>query len=452
MKSFIPFLIMTLLVVGCSSPTSSTSTASTAKALTTFSFAGLTPAVTGTVTESTHTVALAVPYGTVVTALVATFTTTGASVKVGTTSQVSATTANNFTSPVTYTVTAADGSSQVYVVTVTVVVSAVSLSGIVTTLAGSGAAGAINATGTSASFSGPLGVATDGTNVYVADVTNNLIRKIVISTGAVTTLAGSVAGGSLNATGTAASFNSPTGVATDGTNVYVADSGNNMIRQIVISTGVVTTLAGSVAGGSFNATGTAASFSMPYGVATDGTNVYVADSNNNLIRKIVISTGVVTTLAGSLNYGSTNATGTAARFDFPVGLATDGTKLFVADAANNLIRQIVIGTGAVTTLAGSGTAGSLNATGTAASFNCPTGVATDGANLYVADQSNKLLREIVISTGVVTTLAGSGTAGSLNATGTAASFSRPYGVAMNANVPSQLFVADETNNLIREIQ
>ena len=349
MKSFIPFLLMTLLVVGCSSPTSSTPaasattpTASTAKALTAFSFAGLSPVVTGTVTESTHTVAVTVPYGTALTALVATFTTTGASVKVGTTSQVSATTANNFTSPVTYTVTAADGSTQAY--TVTVVVSAVSLSGI------------------------------------------------------------------------------------------------------------VTTLAGSVAGGSFNATGTAASFSSPTGVATDGTNVYVADSSNNLIRKIVISTGVVTTLAGSLNSGSTNATGTAASFDFPVGLATDGTKLFVADGTNTLIRQIVIGTGAVTTLAGSGTAGSLNATGTAASFNGPTGVATDGANLYVADQGNKLLRKIVISTGVVTTLAGSGTAGSLNATGTAASFSRPYGVAMNANVPSQLFVADQTNNLIREIQ
>jgi hypothetical protein len=374
MKSFIPFLLMTLLVVGCSSPTSSTPaasattpTASTAKALTAFSFAGLSPVVTGTVTESTHTVAVTVPYGTALTALVATFTTTGASVKVGTTSQVSATTANNFTSPVTYTVTAADGSTQAY--TVTVVVSAVSLSGIVTTLAGSVAGGSFNATGTAASFSSPTGVATDGTNVYVADFTNNLIRKIVISTGAVTTLAGSVAGGSTNATGTAASFYRPYGVATDGTNVYVADTGNNMIRQIVISTGVVTTLAGSVAGGSFNATGTAASFSSPTGVATDGTNVYVADSSNNLIRKIVISTGVVTTLAGSLNSGSTNATGTAASFDFPVGLATDGTKLFVADGTNNLIRQIVIGTGAVTTLAGSGTAGSLNATGTAASFN-----------------------------------------------------------------------------------
>ncbi|SVE33009.1 uncharacterized protein METZ01_LOCUS485863, partial [marine metagenome] len=133
----------------------------------------------------------------------------------------------------------------------------------------------------------------------VADYLNHTIRKIVISTGAVTTLAGSTSSGSTDATGTAARFNRPLGITTDGTNLYVADSYNHKIRKIVISTGVVTTLAGSTSHGSTNATGTSAKFYFPRGITTDGTNLYVADSSNNRIRKIVLSTGVVTTLAGS---------------------------------------------------------------------------------------------------------------------------------------------------------
>ncbi len=124
---------------------------------------------------------------------------------------------------------------------------------------------------------------------------------------AVTTLAGSSLG-STDATGTSASFNGPIGITTDGTNLYVADR-NHRIRKIVISTGVVTTLAGS-SEGSTDATGTSASFNNPNGITTDGTNLYVAEQSNHRIRKIVISTGVVTTLAGSSS-GSTDATGTS---------------------------------------------------------------------------------------------------------------------------------------------
>jgi sugar lactone lactonase YvrE len=169
---------------------------------------------------------------------------------------------------------------------------------------------------------------------------NNMIRKIVISTGAVTTLAGSTNYGASDGTGAAASFSYPNGVATDGTNVYVADSRNNMIRKIVISTGAATTLAGSITEGSSDGIGTAASFYHPFGVATDGTNVYVADSANNMIRKIVISTGVVTTLAGSTTHGSSDGTGSAASFYSPEGVATDGTNLYVADTTNHMIREI----------------------------------------------------------------------------------------------------------------
>ena len=120
----------------------------------------------------------------------------------------------------------------------------------------------------------------------MADTSNNLIRQIVISTGVVTTVAGTGSSGSANGTGTSASFNNPGGITTDGTNLYVADQSNHLIRKIVISTGAVTTVAGTGSSGSANGTGTSASFSYPHGITTDGTNLYVADSNNHRIRKI----------------------------------------------------------------------------------------------------------------------------------------------------------------------
>ena len=156
----------------------------------------------------------------------------------------------------------------------------------------------------------------------------------------VTTLAGTVDNGSANGTGTSASFNYPSGITTDGTNLYVADSSNHLIRKIVISTGAVTTLAGTGSSGSANGTGTSASFNSPYGITTDGTNLYVADYGNHLIRKIVISTGVVTTVAGTGSSGSANGTGTSASFYYPVPITTDGTNLYVGDYGNSVIRQI----------------------------------------------------------------------------------------------------------------
>jgi hypothetical protein len=270
-----------------------------------------------------------------------------------------------------------------------------SLSTAVTTQAGTGSSGSANGTGTSASFNQPVGITTDGTNLYVADSMNNLIRKIVISTGVVTTVAGTGSNGSAdNTTGTSASFNYPSGITTDGTNLYVADSSNHLIRKIVISTGAVTTVAGTGSTGSANGTGTSASFNYPYGITTDGTNLYVADLSNHLIRKIVISTGAVTTLAGTGSSGSANGTGTSASFSTPSGITTDGTNLYVGDSGNNLIRQIVISTGVVTTVAGTGSRGSANGTGTSASFYYPGGITTDGTNLYVADTFNDLIRKI----------------------------------------------------------
>ena len=211
---------------------------------------------------------------------------------------------------------------------------------------------------------------------------------------AVTTLAGTGSYGSTNGTGTSASFYSPVGITTDGTNLYVADTDNHLIRQIVISTGVVTTVAGTGSSGSANGTGTSASFNKPYGITTDGTNLYVADRNNHLIRQIVISTGAVTTVAGTGSDGAVNGTGTSASFYNPYGITTDGTNLYVAGYGNHLIRQIVISTGVVTTVAGTGSSGSVNGTGTSASFYDPTGITTDGTNLYLTETGNYLIRQI----------------------------------------------------------
>ncbi|MDP6770717.1 MAG: Ig-like domain-containing protein, partial [Anaerolineales bacterium] len=185
--------------------------------------------------------------------------------------------------------------------------------GVVTTLAGSGSHGSTDGTGTAASFSYPQGVAVDfNSNVYVADQSNNLIRKITPA-GVVTTLAGSGSEGSTNGTGTAASFDNPVGVAVDGSgNVYVADLSNNLIRKITPA-GVVTTLAGDAGNnGSTNGTGTAALFYYPAGLAVDFSgNVYVADQYNHLIRKIATALPSGSTYGGSpllLNFTTSKPT------------------------------------------------------------------------------------------------------------------------------------------------
>ncbi|MDC7123930.1 MAG: hypothetical protein PQJ46_00085 [Spirochaetales bacterium] len=346
-----------------------------------------------------------------------------------------------------------DGNTVTKTISVTVKCTALILSGEVTTLAGSTKAGSADGTGTDARFKNPIGIATDGTNLYVTDYSNYMIRKIGISSGVVTTIAGSTTAGSTDGTGTDASFRGPTGAVIDGNNLYVSDCQGCNVRKIVLSSTEVTTYAGSTewSSGYTDGTGTEARFSYPLDITTDGTNLYVSDSESdkyNMIRKIVISTGEVTTLAGSDEAGSVNGTGTDARFDSPWGITTDGTNLYVSDSANNMIRKIVISSGVVTTLAGSTEPGSADGIGTDARFHSPWEITTDGTNLYVADCDNNMIRKIVISSGVVTTLAGSTTAGSADGTGTAASFHSPCGITTDG---TSLYVADYDNNMIRKI-
>ena len=315
-------------------------------------------------------------------------------------------------------------------------------------VAGSGTAGAANGTGTAATFNGPFGIAAgaDG-NLYVADLGNNLIRKIAART-VVTTLAGRAdSAGYADGQDTMAFFNQPFGVAADAAgNVFVADAGNNRIRKVTPG-GLVSTFAGTGTAGQSDGADTA-TFNFPESVAIDHSgNLYVADYNNNLVRKISPA-GVVSTLAGSGAEGADDGAGTKASFNSPGSLAVDAAgNVYVTDNANNLIRKITPD-GTVSTLAGSGSSGAANGKGAQASFNSPFGIAVDAAgNIFVADAGNNLVRKITPD-GTVSTFAG-GNKGAANGNGSAATFNIPAGLAIDA--AGNVYVADEGNNLIRMI-
>lgn len=279
--------------------------------------------------------------------------------------------------------------------------------GLVTPLAGStGSTGSTNGTGSAARFYFPCGVTVDSAGtIYVGDTINCLLRKIT-NDGIVTTLAGGLPpfGGDfsgINGTGAAVRFNTTRGVATDsGGNIYLAEEGAHTIRRIT-SGGTTVTLAGlDREPGLVDGTGSAARFNNLCDVAVDGAgNIYVADTANHTIRKIT-SGGVVTTLAGlGGGYsGSADGTGSAARFNYPSSVAVDSAgNLYVADSGNHTIRKIT-SAGVVTTLGGTpGVAGSADGTGSAAQFNWPMGVKVDSAgNLYVADSGNHTIRRGVV--------------------------------------------------------
>ncbi len=321
----------------------------------------------------------------------------------------------------------------------------------ISTYAGTaGFPGATDATGTAARFNSPAAVAVDlAGNLYIADSSNHVIRKIS-SGGVVTTLAGSPGlSGSTDGVGTAARFNAPAGIAVNSVGtVYVADTFNHTIR-VISSGGAVTTLAGSAGiSGTADAQGTGARFTYPSGVAIDSSGViYVADSSNHTIRRIQTD-GSVSVLAGAPGQrGAVNDTGTNARFAFPNGVAVDiSGNVYVADSFNHCIRKITP-FGGVSTLAGSfGIGGS---TDVPALFNQPSGVAVDTAgNVYVADTFNQLIRKITPA-GAVTTQAGSPSIqGSADGIGNAARFNQPYGIAVDA-AGTNIFVADTRNHTIR---
>ena len=312
--------------------------------------------------------------------------------------------------------------------------------------------GSTDEVGMDARFKEPHGITTDGTNLFVADEYNHAVRKIVISTAAVTTIAGTaLSAGSTDGPGSSARFFNPRGITTDGTRLYIADYMNNTIRAIVISTGVVSTLAGSPGTqGTEDGLGSAARFNGPIAVTTDGANLYVSD-NNSTIRKIVIATGAVSTIAGTAGImGTADGIGAAARFYSPYGITTDGTYLYVVDRGNATIRKIVIATGEVTTIAGvAGNHESVDGIGTGALFFDPFGITSDGTSLYITDWADHIIRKINISTGKVTTIAGqAGIAGYADGNGPEARFYGPQDVTTDGQ---SLYVVNTEGSTIRKI-
>lgn len=302
------------------------------------------------------------------------------------------------------------------------------------------------------SFTSPVGIVVDTAGTaYVSDSDDQTIWK-VSPTNLKTLLAGSPGlKGSSDGQGSLARFNTPGSLALDASgNLLVADTGNHTIRRIVLADGTVSTLAGTAGQpGTADGVGALARFNAPNGLAVTGTGaIYVADSQNHTIR-LLATDGTVTTFAGTAGHpGQLDGDKAAALFNQPNGLALapNGT-LYVADYGNSCIRAIA-SSGAVSLLAGQyATHGFTNGTGSGATFYLPVGLTLDTAgNLYVAEAGNHAIRQVTAA-GVVTSPAGSGSAGNADSSGSSALFFRPCGVAI---MPSgSLLVADTDNQILR---
>lgn len=343
----------------------------------------------------------------------------------------------------------------------------ISLGTMASTMALAGAAGVTGAEDGGfavARFNTPSAVVGGGgSTVFVADRQNHVVRALDLNANSVSTSAGLAPHpGTEDGVGFLARFNGPLGVGSDEQgNLYIADSGNHTIRKINQATSSVRTLAGTATqSGSVGGIGAAARFFSPWAVVGDGAgSLYISDTANHAIRKLDLATGAVSTLAGNLTDtvatpGSSDGDGTAASFNLPVGLAYDGQgSLFVADSANNTLRQIAVASGRVTTVAGmAGTADNVvNAAGNTARFSSPYGVACDRkGNVYVSDLTGHVIRKVVVATRTVSTLAGTaGQPGLVNGSGTATRFFNPQGISID--LAGFLYVADSTNHAVRRI-
>jgi hypothetical protein len=317
----------------------------------------------------------------------------------------------------------------------------------VSTFAGSGLPTSLDGPAASASFHWPAGIAIAGANkVYVTDYKGHRVR--VVEGGKVTTLAGDGMPGYVDGNAATARFQLPVGVAVNASGVvFVADYANHRIRKI--AGGIVSTYAGA-SDGFIDGPCLTALFSSPLGLAIDGKDqVLVADMVNNKIRMIDGST--VSTIAGDGAQGMINGLALSARFKNPSGVLTSIPGLpgavLVADQQNHVIRQIH--SGVVSTFAGMGVAGDLDGSTSSAKLNFPYDVAADGkGTIYVVDRFNHKIK--MIAGGLVTTLAGDGTAGFLDGPATSAKFNFPSYLAVDA--AGRILVTDTSNNRVRIIE
>lgn len=310
--------------------------------------------------------------------------------------------------------------------------------------------------GTSASLNRPKGISLNGGAVYIADYGNNRIRKMVISTGVISTVAGNGTSGFLGdgAAATSARLNHPSGIYTDASgNLYIADSDNNRIRKVLAS-GIISTIAGNSMGYSGDGgAATSAQLWNPTGLHVNSSgDVFIADANNNRIRKITASTGIISTIAGGGSSLGDGGLATNAQLSNPVGVWVDVSgNVYIADLGNYRVRKITASTGIITTIAGDGTANFSNdgvlATSTAID---PSGISADvSGNIYIVSTGGSRIRKITVSTGIINTIAGNGTLG----------FSGDGGVAKNAQINTNgsgiwalngdVLIPDTENNRIR---
>ena len=311
----------------------------------------------------------------------------------------------------------------------------------VTTLAGAfGVVGGTDGVGAMASFNSPSGLSVTAGALWLTDTENHTLRKMDLASAAVSTVAGVYGSpGTTDAVGAAALFREPEGLvlASDG-NFYIGDTDNNTIRKMSPSTLAVSTVAGTAGiTGTTDDIGAAARFTKPKGLTADGAgNVYIIDSSNQTLRKMVLANYAVSTLA-TFN-------------TLPAALAIDGTDVIVSLGDHTIVRVASVG-GAVTLLAGTSNAsGFVDGVGAAARFTRPAGLYNDGAgSLYVADGGNYALRKIALATGTVSTFAGASSIGSSDGVGAAAHFWAPQGMVADAS--GSLYVADTNNDTIRKV-
>lgn len=328
------------------------------------------------------------------------------------------------------------------------------LTGEVSTFAGNpGTPGLNDGIGKSARFKAPEGIETDGIYLYVTDTQNHTIRKVEISTGNVITLAGMRGqSGYTDGAGQMATFSGPAAVTLLGVYLYVADTDNHIIRRVHKDTGYTETIAGAPElMGSSDGIGFGAMFNYPLGIANDGEYVYIADTYNQTIRRLDPRTGIVETLAGlayiaGYNDGSFND----AKFYYPHGLCVNNGVLYVADYSNEVIRTLDLQNKSVGTLTGiPNNSGSNDGPYDVAKFNSPSDLVIIGDDIYVAEAGNSKIRKIDINTGAATTLAGKATnQGIADGIGEDSSFYTPGGIIKDGNT---LYVADTYNNTIRMI-
>lgn len=326
----------------------------------------------------------------------------------------------------------------------------IGLQGIVTTFAGSGATGSVDGQGTSATFNWPraLIVAPNG-DVFVADSTNRTIRKIT-ATGWVSTFAGNGSLGTADGLGTAASFNYPLALSLDpGGNLYLADYNANLIRKIAPN-GMVSTIAGNGSVGTADGPGLMASFNGPAGVLmTASGDLLVSDRENNRIR-LINSSGQVSTWAGNGTGAVVDGPRLTASLFKPSEMVQDSAgNVYIAEYSGQCIRKITPD-GMVSVLAGSAPFGFVDGPGSMAKFHSPHSLTIDAhGNLYVADRENHVIRK-VYPDGTVATLAGSRGTGFADGTANQAMFYQPFSISIDSQ--GRLYVADRDNNRIRRIE